>query len=86
MSQSIDIKPTGCPLCQQRLDSAKDIFRQARPQPYSLTVCLSCGGLLQFTKDLDLRALSRAEIARLPPEIRDALLQVQALAKDTRRV
>jgi len=39
-----------CLRCGYSVDAASNLFGKGRPDPGDVTICLSCGGLLQFTE------------------------------------
>jgi hypothetical protein len=69
-----------CPFCDHKFDAASGEGTEA-PKPGDLTICLYCASPLRFTDDLTVRAMTRAEIAELPPQNQAELRRYMAAAR-----
>jgi hypothetical protein len=60
------------------LDAATAAFKDVRPKPGDVTVCIKCAALLQFTDDL---RYAPADTQRLALETLEQLAEVQAAVR-----
>lgn len=63
--KTIRLSQNPCPWCGYEIDSHTDAVGIASPSPGDVSVCLSCGGLLQFSKKLALQKLEGNELAQV---------------------
>jgi len=72
-----------CPTCGGKLDAVAIVGEEATvlPETGDWTVCLSCGTVLRFNKDLSLRLATKRECKRQPPEVTEAVEKVAILNK-----
>lgn len=71
--ESYRVKPSACPECGKRNDSARYVQGGGRkrrgPEPGDVTICFGCAGILEFDEDLNLvtaEAETRAAVAADP--------------------
>jgi hypothetical protein len=76
-------RATPCSGCKESLD-AGDGYDGEVPSEGDLSVCAYCGAFHVFTEGLGLRALPEAELAALPPEIRQQLEEGRDLLRAAR--
>jgi hypothetical protein len=74
-------KPCLCPRCGYMLDAATNILRSEGPEASDVSMCLSCGAVLEFRADTTLREMTAPEIAALPRYMR----AIMRKAEDARR-
>lgn len=76
------VSPTVCPWCSAGLHRATGIKTNSRPKVGDLSVCIVCGGLMEFGIGLVLLRGSDATLAKKPAEvqlrIREAQLAIAA--------
>ncbi len=60
-----------CAGCLKLMDAATNVDPHAkdRPVPGCFTICFNCGTLHIYTRDLTLRAATRADVADAPPDL-----------------
>ncbi len=81
-------KPCLCPKCgyftsAAVTSAADDVLNEGvKPKPDDIGLCLSCGAVLVYTKDLMLRLATFTEIASLSTENREILRRME----DARRI
>ena len=56
------IKKSDCLSCGKTLDAAKGVDGAVRPTPGSISICLYCGHIAAYAKNLALRELTDKEI------------------------
>lgn len=71
------IPPRLC-FCGYRLECGSGIDAEA-PTEGCLSVCWNCGQVMEFTADLDQRALTDEEVAALPADLRFQLRAFQSV-------
>lgn len=77
MNLSHHIPKALCPWCGHRLDGATGIDTDARPEVGDLSVCIRCGGLIEFGIGLVPQRGSDAMLAAEPLETRDIIRLAQ---------
>ena len=65
---STETRPLACRVCGRVADSASNALGDDDlcPQPGDYTVCINCGALSVFTREMTLRPLTQEEHADLP--------------------
>lgn len=53
-----------CPTCESFVEAASNPFTKHAPTKGDVTMCLMCGALMAFRKNLTVRALNDEEILR----------------------
>lgn len=81
MDERDGIKPGKCPECGYRMDAATATRGNARPRPGDLTLCLSCGAILEFDQDVAPVAMPAGRMADLDDDTRHELRRVQLLIR-----
>ena len=76
-------RATPCSCCKEPLDAGEGYEGQT-PSVGDLSVCVYCGAFHVFTEGLGLRPLPEAELAGLPPEIRQQLEEGRDLLRAAR--
>lgn len=74
-----------CPYCQYELDACSDPINLNSPSPGDFSVCIKCGGFLQFKTDLTVQAAELSTLFTLSikqPNEYKTLLQMSQIAKD----
>ena len=82
------LPPSLCPHCGYAMDAASALRADAVPEPGDWTVCLACGGVMQFDASLRpaLPALGAYEALRLShPQHHAAIERASRLAREQRR-
>jgi len=74
MPESVEIKKTTCPSCNNIHEMATGVTGKGAPAPGDYSVCLGCGVVLRFKEDMHF-AVQR--LCNIPAELRDALTRVQ---------
>lgn len=59
-----------CPACGYELDMATNAFGKERPKRGDATVCLRCGNVMVFRKNLTVRSLTDEERERVKKDPR----------------
>jgi hypothetical protein len=75
-----------CPVCQHRLDCATEMGHEdhgCRPHPDDLTLCISCGEVLQFNADYSLRKADLSALMALRKKDLDKIGMAQQIIRDT---
>src|SRR5881397_156752 len=54
-----------CPFCRQKFDRAMSAYNSTNPRPGDASVCHRCAGLLVFTDNLAIRAMTNKEWLKL---------------------
>lgn len=54
MKTSVDVPPAMCPECGSVFDKASSMAEKQKPSPGDFTICLHCGALNKFGKDMRL--------------------------------
>ena len=85
MSNHGVVAETDCPYCGYRLDDASAVEGQATPKPEDLSVCLKCGGVMEFDAQLLPRVLRDAVWQSLAPELQAQLKRVSQAAREMHR-
>jgi hypothetical protein len=62
-----------CPTCGTKLSAATAVKHDDSPKPGSLTVCIECGTVLEFSESMELRVMTPEQVAELAPEMRQQL-------------
>ena len=70
-----------CPFCGKQLDRATCPKEDAAPVEGDLTVCVGCGGVMVFGKELVLRRASQEELDELDDVSRLNLVRVSQALK-----
>jgi hypothetical protein len=74
-----------CPICGHQLDGATPIDGHTNaPAPRSLSVCITCGELLEFTETLQLRSMrpaTQAHVQRQAPDAWQLLMRAQRIIR-----
>lgn len=93
------MKETKCPTCQHKVDAFTEVTegldtsieqgidRETQPQEGNLSLCLYCGNLSRFNKDLDLVELSpeeQFEVAKEDADLWDYLMKVRQAIKEVK--
>jgi len=74
--------PTRCPACGWPLDATSTSDgSSATPGPGDLTCCLRCAEPLRFTDTMDVRRLTKLELAELPLAQYREILRVRNFAR-----
>jgi hypothetical protein len=68
-------KKLRCKHCGYRLETA---FGLEEPIAGTLSICMGCGALSRFTKNLDLEEVTKEEFDALPVEHKDTIRLIQA--------
>lgn len=72
-----------CPHCQHTLDGCSDLTNLHSPSPGDFSVCIRCGGFLQFTDGLGVQASELSALFSLavtqPKEYRILLVMSQGV-------
>lgn len=64
------VSPSLCPYCGYFADAASSVTEnEAPPKPGDISMCLSCGGVCVFSRDLMLRAITAEEREALPSHV-----------------
>jgi hypothetical protein len=71
-----------CLNCGKLIDGASGVDTKAKPRPGYITVCIYCGHLMAFAKDLSMRALTEEEMHEVAGDER--ILAVQWAAAQVR--
>lgn len=72
----VRLPETNCLDCGRVLDCANSIGGKSKPSPGDITVCLMCGHLMAFNKDLTMRPLTDAEIIAIAGD--EQMITIQA--------
>ena len=67
-----DVPPQFCPKCNHKFELASSIDNNERilPEEGSISICIGCGHLQVFKKDLTLRSLTPLEVQELAEDER----------------
>ncbi len=80
------VRPTLCPYCSTQLDDATNLRKNdAKAKPGDLSVCIHCGGFLQFDNGMGLVVLDAATFRHLNEPIQDELLDYQRVIRSRSR-
>lgn len=63
--RDFEVHPAKCPSCGTNLTHAAALGATERPKAGDLTVCAYCATPLEWTPDLELRALAPSELVQL---------------------
>jgi hypothetical protein len=75
-----------CPHCDHLLDTATHHDgKPEKPSPGDWSVCIDCGGLLQFNAELRMVAGLAGELAREPAETRALIARMQRHVRERNR-
>lgn len=66
-----------CPWCRTPFDAATGALGRAHPKVGDLSVCIRCGGLIEFGIGLVPQRASEAILAAEPPETRALIRKMQ---------
>lgn len=69
-------RKTGCPHCGYKVDHATSLQGKHTPAPGSVTVCIKCAGVSQYTETMDLASF---DPALLDPEAADLVAKARKL-------
>lgn len=71
-------KPCLCPACGSRLDASTSMFDEdASPDPGDFSMCLDCGAVLVYARDMTMALAEPADLAKLPSATLRQLLAMQ---------
>jgi hypothetical protein len=76
-SVSHRVSPTVCPWCSAGLDAATGIETNSRPKVGDFSVCIRCGGLIEFGIGLVLLRGSDTGLASEPADIQLQIREAQ---------
>lgn len=62
-SSDYRVKPNICPNCGKTLDAATACEGDRKPAPGDFTVCIYCAIILRFDNDMNLREVTKEELA-----------------------
>jgi hypothetical protein len=71
------VSPTVCPWCSAGLDGASGIDTNSRPKVGDFSVCIVCGGLIEFGIGLVLLRGSDTALASEPADIQLQIREAQ---------
>jgi DNA-directed RNA polymerase subunit RPC12/RpoP len=78
------LTPTVCPYCGYKLDAAKSPDHpSARPRAGDVSVCMRCGGTLEYTSATG--TVKTITLEELPAEIRPEIKRIQQAIRLMRR-
>jgi len=66
-----------CPSCGKELDASSEFGGAGKPKPNDLSICLYCGAFLVFNENMTLRMLEPEELAALPHDLRNTMIEVR---------
>jgi hypothetical protein len=69
-----------CPCCNYTMDRCTSVTKSTRPKEGDITICISCGKVLQFTKLLKFKQLNEQELKKIKlddPETFEIIQQAQ---------
>ena len=75
--KDVTVPTSICPGCGDRLDCASPAFGNDTPAPGDVTVCLRCGHMMAFSKNLRLRELTKAERRKADNDARIRFIEVK---------
>lgn len=83
---SVRTKPVQCPCCLYDMDGATCISSKEKvsPLPGDFTLCINCGALLTFDKDVDLEQPTEEQIETIWPEDMEKIRMAQTWIKQMR--
>ena len=70
------IVPRGCPYCGHFLDDATGTQDKQTPEPRDLSVCIGCGGVLQYDDDLLPCVVTDVTWEAVPKDLREHIEKV----------
>lgn len=75
----IKVNQHTCPNCHYQMDtvSAIDNIDDIEPQEHDLTLCYKCGQILEFQKDLSVKAVDNSILTELDEETKTTFLKFQ---------
>ena len=89
LGNSAKIQSSVCPNCGCRLNAAAPFDDEGTPRPGDASICIECGHLCIFTKDMSLRHPTSEEIIKLAGHkglvaASSALAQLHAVKKQAK--
>lgn len=74
----IPVKSHTCPNCHYKMDAVSSMDNsETGPQEHDLSLCYKCGQILEFQKDLSVKAVDNSILTELDEETRTTFLNVQ---------
>jgi hypothetical protein len=74
---------THCLNCERLVDGASGVDTKGKPRPGNITVCIYCGHLMAFARDLSMRELTGEEMREIAGDER--VLAAQRAAAEFRK-
>jgi Zn ribbon nucleic-acid-binding protein len=65
------VPTSACTACGKQMNAASAMNNEARPKPGHVSICINCGHIMAFAKDMRLRDLTGEEVIAVAgdPEI-----------------
>lgn len=70
-----------CPTCHYQMDTVTSLDDQLEtpPQEHDITLCLKCGEILEFQKDLSVIVIDQSTLDNLDPQTKHTLITYQSI-------
>jgi hypothetical protein len=82
----VKVPESRCPSCGKLLDAATSITDPgASPSPDDMTICVGCGAILKFDKDLHLQELLQKDYDAIDTEDLLMITKMQTAVIETKR-
>jgi len=81
LDNEYEMPEAACPACGAVFDRASG--SGSKPEPGSLSICIRCAAMLQFTSTLELAELTAAEFLELPDDVQRELRRISAAVVTT---
>jgi hypothetical protein len=78
-----------CPRCQHKLDRvtpSDDSEAARKPEENDFTICIQCGEILVFSKDLSLELMAKKDLKALYKEDRQTFFYLHYLQREIRSI